>query len=67
MVLYFKIIYFSPYTFKYNIAWWVEMLIHVYKKKKFDMQTEFVSYKLHVIKVASLSWILFDASAFFIF
>lgn len=53
-------IYFSPSTVKYNIAWWVEMLIYVYKKK-FDMQTEFVSYKLHVIKVASLSWILFDA------
>ena len=59
-------IYFSPSTVKYNIAWWVEMLIYVYKKK-FDMQTEFVSYKLHVIKVASLSWVLFDASAFFIF
>ena len=40
---------------------------YMYIKKKFDMQTEFVSYKLHVIKVASLSWILFDASAFFIF
>ena len=40
---------------------------YMYIKKNFDMQTKFVSYKLHVIKVASLSWILFDASTFFIF